>query len=284
MTNRDINPVHSVAAFYVGAIAISWTCWMLVVGADHGLLTLPGGLKDSLVIIGGFGPLFSALAMTGQSAGRRGLLSLLRQGLHWRVPIRWYAAALLLPVAVRFAVLGLHILKGGGFPGLTDIDRWLAVPMTFALVLILGGPLGEEVGWRGFSQPRLQNRLGILQSSLIIGVASALWHLPLFLIPATPQSHLPLALFIVRTVALSVISGWIWNRSGRSLLLVLIFHASLNTWPNTLFILEAQGTLGPYISTSILYAAWAILLILLGQLTPRRSALRPRRDTDQAAA
>lgn len=284
MTNRDAAPVRSVAAFYVGTIVISWTCWLLVAGAEHGLLSLSGSVKESLLIIGTFGPLFSALAMTGHSSGKRGLLSLLEQAARWRVGIRWYAAALLLPAAIRFAILGLHILKGGTFPGLADVDRWLAVPTTFAFVLILGGPLGEEVGWRGFSQPRLQNRLGILQSSLIIGVASALWHLPLFLIPSTPQSHVPLALFIVRTVALAVISGWIWNRSGRSLLLVLLFHASLNTWPNTLFILQAQGTLGPYISTTILYVAWAVLLLLLNQLTPARSAVKPRVESSRAAA
>lgn len=284
MTNRDTRPIRSIAAFYVGTTVISWSCWLLAAAADHGLLNLQGGLVESLIIIGGFGPLFSALAMTGYGAGKSGLRSLVGQAVRWRVPIRWYAAALLLPAAIRFAVLGLHILKGGAFPGLTDIDRWLAVPMTFVFVLVLGGPLGEEVGWRGFSQPRLQNRLGILQSSLIIGLGSALWHLPLFLISSTPQSHLPLDLFIVRTIALSVISAWIWNRSGRSLLLVLLFHASLNTWPNTLFILEAQGALGPYLSTSILYVAWAILLILLDQLSPSRSALRPRQDTNQLAA
>ena len=283
MTSRETNPIRSVAAFYVGAIAISWSCWLIVVANDHGILSLAGGLRESLIIVGTFGPLFSALAMTGQSAGRRGLTSLLAQAVRWRVAIKWYAAALLAPALLRFTVLGLHILKGGSYPGLTDLDRWLAVPSTFVFVLLLGGPLAEEVGWRGFSQPRLQNRLGILQSSLIIGVASALWHLPLFLIPTTPQSHLPLALFIIRTMALSVISGWIWNRAGRSLFLVLLFHASLNTWPNTIFILEYEGVVGPYISTSILYAAWAILLILLEQLTPRQSALKPRADATRAA-
>jgi hypothetical protein len=284
MMQRDPDPIRSAAAFYVGAIAISWCCWLLVVAADRGLFDMSGGFKELMVIVGTFGPLFSALAMTGQLSGNRGVLSLLKQAIRWRINVRWYAAALLLPALLRFAVLGIHIVKGGSFPGLTDIDRWLAIPSTFAFVLLLGGPLGEEFGWRGFSQPRLQCKLGILQSSLIIGIASALWHLPLFLIPTTPQSHLPLALFIVRTVALSVISGWIWNRAGRSLLMVLLFHASLNTWPNTLFILQSEGAIGPYVSTTILYTAWAIMLVLLNQLGPRHSAVRPRREASEAAA
>jgi membrane protease YdiL (CAAX protease family) len=284
MTSRDTSPIRSVAAFFVGAIALSWSCWLLVVAADRGLITMPGGWRESLVIVGTFGPLFSAFAMAAKVSGVQGVRALAWQAFRWRVHIKWYAAALLIPALVRFAVLGLHILKGGTFPGLGDGDRWLAVPSTFALVLLLGGPLGEEFGWRGYSQPRLQNRLGILASSLIVGVGSAAWHLPLFLIPTTPQSHIPLALFLVRTVALSVISGWIWNRGGRGLFLILLFHASLNTWPNTLFILEAQGTLGPYISTTILYVGWAVVLVLMNQLTPERSAVRPRAESSRAAA
>ena len=284
MLSRDPFPLRSVAAFYVGAIAISWSCWLIVVAADRSMLAVPGGIKELLVIIGTFGPLFSALAMAGRTYGARGVPALLGQAFRWRVGLRWYAAALLLPALIRFAILGLHVLKGGTLPDLGDSARWFALPATFLLVLLLGGPLGEEFGWRAFSQPRLQAGLGMLPASLIIGVASALWHLPLFLIPSTPQSHLPLALFIVRTVALSVISGWLWNRSGRGLLVILLFHASLNTWPNTLFIVQAQGTLGPYISTTILYTGWAILLVLAGQLSPNKSALAKRQEATEAAA
>lgn len=284
MTSRDSKPLRSVAAFYIGAIAISWACWLPVMGADLGLFDLPGTTEELLVIVGGFGPLFSALAMAGLASGRQGVLGLVGQALRWRVSLRWYAAALLLPAAIRFMVIGLHVFAGGTFPGMNDLNRWIAVPETFLMVLVVGGPLGEEFGWRGFSQPRLQASLGILKASLLIGIASSLWHLPLFLIPSTPQSHLPLALFVVRTIALAVISGWIWNRSGRGLFLVLLFHASLNTWPNTLFILEAQGTLGPYLITTILYVAWAILLVLLNQLVPAKSALRLRADELRAAA
>src|ERR1700724_2451578 len=106
-------------------------------------------------------------------------------------------------------------------------------------------------------------------ASLVIGVISTLWHLPLFWIPGTAQSHLPFAIFLVRTVALSIVSTWLYNGTRRSLLFVLLFHASLNTWPNTLFILETEGTLAPYISTPIIYSAWAIVLLILGLIRGR---------------
>lgn len=284
MLNRSLSPIRGTAAFYATAIAISWGCWLPVAAVDHSLLSLPGGLPETLVIIGGFGPLFAALAMMARGSGPRGIPALLGHALRWRVSIRWYAAALILPAAFRFAVLGMHVAKGGTAPGLGDVGHWLGLPLTFLFVLLLGGPLGEELGWRGFMQPRLQTAIGMLRASVAIGVASALWHLPLFLIPSTAQSHLPVAPFIIRTVALSIILGWLWNRSNRSLLVILLFHASLNTWPNTLFILEEQGALGPYLSITILYVGWACMLLIFGQLADRWSALKTRRQTIEAAA
>jgi len=155
MLSRDPFPLRSVAAFYVGAVTISWSCWLVVVGADRGLLAVPGGIKELLVIIGTFGPLFSALAIAGRAQGARGVVALLGQAFRWRVGLRWYATALLLPAVIRFAVLGVHLLKGGTLPDLGDSARWFALPATFLLVLLLGGPLGEEFGWRASSRLQL---------------------------------------------------------------------------------------------------------------------------------
>jgi membrane protease YdiL (CAAX protease family) len=115
----------------------------------------------------------------------------------------------------------------------------------------------------------MQPVTGVLWASVLIGVITAAWHLPLFFIPDTAQSHLPFALFGVRTIALSIISTWLYNGTRRSLLFVLLFHASLNTWPNTLYILDADRTLGPYISATIIYTGWAIQLVVLGLLRGR---------------
>jgi membrane protease YdiL (CAAX protease family) len=143
------------------------------------------------------------------------------------------------------------------------------MPGTFVAVLFIGSPVGEEFGWRGFLLQRVQPMFGLMGASVVIGVIMALWHIPLFLITGTAQSHLPFALFALRTLALSVISTWLYNGTGRSLLFVLLFHASLNTWPNSVTVLEDDGTLGPYISTTILYCAWAAILFILGALRGR---------------
>jgi membrane protease YdiL (CAAX protease family) len=262
-------------AFFVvslNAIAISWLCWLPLVAADRHLIDVPTGAQPLLVILGTFGPLLAALGIVARDQGLAGVRGLLGQVFRWRVGIGWYLAAAVLPAVVRIAVLWIHILKGGTVPDFSDTARWLALPTTFAMVLVLGGPIGEEFGWRGYAQPRLQSTVGTLAAAIAIGMVSGIWHAPLFLIPSTAQSHLPFALFLVRTLSLSIISAWLYNGSRRSMLILLLFHASLNTWPNALFFLEEGGSLGPYISGTILYTGWACLLILFGKLSGGRTA------------
>ena len=257
-------PIPSAILFTINAFAISWLCWLPLVAASRQYGHVSASTAPVLIILGTFGPFLSAVAIVARTSGFRGLGEFLGQAFRWRVGIRWYAAALVVPAAIRIVVLYVHVLKGGTFPDLSDPARWLAIPSTFLVVLLIGGPTGEEFGWRGFLLQRVQPVLGLLWASIGIGVVTALWHLPLFWIPGTAQSHVPFALFLVRTIALSIVSTWLYNGTRRSLLFVLLFHASLNTWPNTLFILEQEGTLAPYISTTIIYTAWAIGLLILG--------------------
>jgi membrane protease YdiL (CAAX protease family) len=270
--------------FTINAIAISWLCWLPVVAASRGYGHISASTSAALIILGTFGPFLSAVAIVARTSGFRGVGEFLGQAFRWRVGIGWYVAALVAPAAIRIVVLYVHILKGGAFPDLSDTARWLAIPTTFLIVLLIGGPTGEEFGWRGFLLQRVQPVFGLLWASIGIGVVTAFWHLPLFWIPGTPQSHLPFVLFLVRTVALSIVSTWLYNGTRRSLLFVLLFHASLNTWPNTLYILEAEGTLGPYISTSILYCGWAVVLVILGLMRGRGDRRKPAQSSPAVAA
>jgi len=274
-----LSPTRSAVFFTINAFAISWLCWLPLVASERGLNLIPLSVSPLLVLLGTFGPFFSAVTMVARRSGFRGLGLFLGQAVRWRVGLQWYAYALLAPAAIRLVVICLHILKGGSVSDLTDPTRWLAIPSTFLIVLLIGGPTGEEFGWRGFLLQRVQPLCGLLGAAILIGVVSALWHLPLFWISGTAQSHLPFALFVVRTVALSVISTWLYNGTRRSLLFVLLFHASLNTWPNTVSILEAQGAIAPYTSTTIIYAGWAGQLVILGLLRGRGD----RRKAQEAA-
>ena len=62
-----------------------------------------------------------------------------------------------------------------------------------------------------------------------MGVAWGLWHLPLFFIPGNFHAEIPVTAFLLQDLALSVVMAWLYNCSGRSWLIVHLFHAASNT-------------------------------------------------------
>ena len=90
----------------------------------------------------------------------------------------------------------------------------------------------EEVGWRGYALPRLQKRYGALIASLLLGLLWGSWHLPQWFIPATGQADKwPFAIFLLHTIAFSILLTWLYNRSAGSLWPVILAHAAFNLYP-----------------------------------------------------
>jgi membrane protease YdiL (CAAX protease family) len=112
----------------------------------------------------------------------------------------------------------------------------MVVPMFIFLTIAAG--IGEEFGWRGFLLPRLQSRYNALVSGLIVGVAWATWHVPLFFVKGTSQYEqqlegglLPVILgYAVLVIVQSVQFTWLFNNTKGSVLLAAVFHGASNAW------------------------------------------------------
>lgn len=65
---------------------------------------------------------------------------------------------------------------------------------------------------------------------LVLGAIWSLWHLPLFFIADTLQSRIPFPLFMLSTIALSILLAWLFNRTGGSVIPVLVLHTAVNAW------------------------------------------------------
>ena len=228
---------HPLTAFFVMAYAFSWLVELPVVLSETGTGLLPYTLPQpviALAIAGAtfVGPTVSAFIMTGLTEGRTGIRRLLRRYVQWRVGIQWYLFVLLAIPAIE--LLGAIVVPGAlaSYQPLT-LTMVLAYPLAFASTFLLGGPLGEEPGWRGFALPRLQRRNGPLVGSLILGVLWALWHLPLFWSGVwTPPTIPNILMFIVMITALTIIMTWVFNHANGSLLITMLMHASFNTFAN----------------------------------------------------
>jgi membrane protease YdiL (CAAX protease family) len=177
------------------------------------------------------GPLFAALIMLALLGGRSGVMDFLRRIVQWRVGLRWYALALLLPVALTSTAVGLNVLLGAQLLSTDRIPSVSELPATFLFIMLFIG-LGEEPAWRGFALPRLMAKHMALTASLLLGALHALWHLPLFGLEFDWQNGVP---WFLGVLAAAIVTAWMTNRTQGSLLLPILLHTSVNVAARYLF-------------------------------------------------
>ena len=206
---------HPLISFFVLAYALSW--WPIAFYA--------AGLSPSTII--SFGPFLAALVVLAATQGKTGVVGLLRRIVRWRVGLRWYAVALLLPVVVTAAAAALNVLLLGAkaSSSVAELGGLTGLFSTFALLLLIPGIGGswEEPGWRGYALPRLQTARSALFASLILGVVWAFWHLPLFITGQAQWSD------IVFIIVWTITFTWVFNNAEGSVLIVVLMHNMNNT-------------------------------------------------------
>lgn len=247
---------REVTAFFVLTLAVSWALWVPIALDAVALPVLP------LIVLGGFGPAVAAAATTWLAGDS--LRAWVRPILDWRVHPQWYALALGIPVLAVALQSGVYAALGNAVAPSVVPERLPGYVVGLAFVLVLGGGQ-EEPGWRGFALPRLQARYGPLLASLAIGAVWALWHLPLFVVPASSQYGLPIVAYTVAVLALSVVFTWLYNASGASVLLVMLLHAGVNA-STTLYPITAEalgGGMPDVLAWAMAGVYWAIALALL---------------------
>ena len=240
-----------VLAFYLLAFGITWAAWLPQALHARGWFPFDSPV---LYVVGGLGPGVAAWAVVRIVHGKEGEKAFFAQLLRRAAGARWYALALVLPVAMTLAAAAL-----AGELDAVRIGAWATLLVTFGTRLVAAIP--EEVGWRGFALPRLQDRYGPLLASLVVGVLWALWHLPLLWNPDDPMSSYPPLLWFAGTVLVSVVYTWAYRGSGGVVLVVVLLHAVANT---------AGGLLEGYLATETLVIAIVAVVVVLA-FFPRRS-------------
>lgn len=103
----------------------------------------------------------------------------------------------------------------------------LAAALTVPCVSLVSGPLGEELGWRGYLYPTLCGWLPRWKAMLLTGVVWGIWHTPLLIMGwdyGTAYAGYPVGGIVVMTlctVCMGAFQCWLTDRSG-------------NIWPSVL--------------------------------------------------
>lgn len=227
---------RSLTWFFVLAYGLSWG-WLIPIGLSGGLVTAGKGWPTHFPAL--LGPLLAAIVVIARQQGRAGVVGLMRRMVRVRMPLRWWLFAVS-PLLVLALVLTIEVTSGRPLPAYSGFaifsglpSRWGVVAVAATIFLVNG--FGEETGWRGFALPTLQSRLRPLSSAVIVSVAWAGWHAPMFVVVDTFRSF-SLSILIGWVAGLlcgSIVLTWLYNRSGGSILLVAIWHATYNVVSGT---------------------------------------------------
>ena len=266
--------LRTFSAYVAMTFAWSWACWMLLALVEPKSTLMSG----ALFLIGGFGPGIAAVAMVVHDGGRVGLRRWLTRCLQWRTGWHWMLLAFVFPIICMGLAAAIHLGLGGTLPASPAAGHVLLTAVNFVLIMFVGGPVGEEFGWRGYALPVLQDRVGWRTASFILGVVWAVWHLPLFYIPGTVQNHLAMGLYAVSAIASSILFGWLFNRTAGSVLPVLVLHTAVNAWSGVIPVMVMpDGTnLRPFqLVVGILAVVASALLFSSDPPVPAQASTKP---------
>jgi membrane protease YdiL (CAAX protease family) len=246
--------------FWAVTFTTTWACWLAAIATGGTPTSFPTVLP---YLLGGFGPVFGAIAVRIRRARRHEPVPAqtvpVRQGLRllWALPLLVLASATVLAAALLTELLGgpaIDLTEG------RDLVATAGGPVPFLISMIIAGPLAEEPGWRGTAYPRLRATMTRLQTGLVLGAAWAVWHLPLFFITGTVQNDLGLfswsgLMFTLTVFPMALLTGYAYEQAG--VIAAIAVHFGVNT---TIALLTIKA---PVIQAGILAVQTIVALTLL---------------------
>lgn len=222
---------HPVMAFPLVYLGWAYLFWIPVLLSNSSVWAFPNLIW---FLLGGASPLVAGLLLAAMSGGRSALRDLGRRLVDWRrIPGRWWLLILSfwlvfdLAKAVVAVVLGITDTPLDPDWGLFSNPG----PLLFLLLLSFVFPAIEEVGLRGYYLEISQQHLSPVLAGVINGVVWAAWHAPFVWFPGyyanttfNPELYWWLPMIVCHTLMIM----HVYNRTGRSILAVLIFHAMMN--------------------------------------------------------
>ncbi len=252
-TSAAVDAPRSTTLYFVLAYAITWLALLPPSLAALGLLDASPEDLLAGAPIAIFGPAIAAMIASYREGGRPRVRELLAGMRAWNVAPLWFAVALVMPMLLYVPVRAIYGLVPGNEGGPYFWPPGDAQHVIAALLV----PIGEEIGWRGFAQPRLLASHGPLRASIIIGLLWGGWHLPMFIAvgAATPYY---LALMLPYFVAGGVMFTWLYRRTNGSLLLAVLLHVGVHLHnPNQ----AEPGDVVPITLSAISYVLFAIAVL-----------------------
>ena len=263
--------VRALVAFFAIAYALSWAWVIPLALTGHAVFQGRGWPSHFPSLLR---PMLAAFVVTAWTMGHYGIKDLLGRMSRWRIGWKWWFAALS-PLAFLGLALGLIGVSGRAVPKVGDFAQFSGLPsglgvVGVALLIVVVDGFGEETGWRGYALPQLQKRFSPLTSTLILAGFWAGWHIPSFFALRSYQGFSAGTGigFVFGLTCGAVVATWIYNRSGGSILAVVVWHGIYDVVSGTRAATGGSGTIAAVVSTFIIVQA--LLLVVLEIRAGRR--------------
>lgn len=207
--------------YFILTCLISWPVWIA------GVILLPDNFRVITLILGAFGPFVAVVLTLRITKGKSDLKGWFKTNFNFKINILWFlAGGIILP----FLIAGIHHLIYLGLGGKSGIELnsgWLVYFVyLISTALFTGG--NEEPGWRGYITPVLLERFHPVIACTFVGFGWAIWHLPMYFLNGWGGNDQPFIWLLIYCVPLSMILTWVYYKSKRSIIPVMLLHAGTN--------------------------------------------------------
>lgn len=222
-------------------------------------LEVPIVVQETMKNVCAWSPTFVLLILFRRLFPGVTLGTFLRSKLLAKMHFSDFALSLACQVSAMVVVVGIYVwVTGISLNSLEFISMGTVVPIF--LITLTSGPLGEELGWRGYVLEELMKRNSQFGASIKLGLIWGFWHIPLWLLSGFTGTDLLLYIggFLVTILATSLLITYFYQKS-RNVLIAVWIHF----WFNFLLRTVNIDLITMVLYLSLAYFVFSVVLVLL---------------------
>ncbi|BCC06750.1 type II CAAX endopeptidase family protein [Bacillus cereus] len=222
------------------------------------MLGFPVWIFDVMFCISSWSSTFAFVMLFKKIYPRQSVIQFVKDKFRAKLKLSVILTASMIQAFIFLLILFL-ISKNSEVDSIFTVSSW-GILIYFFVKNFLAGPLGEELGWRGFAQIELQKKYSPLKASIIIGFWWGMWHLPIWFTTGFVGMDLIkyILFFMISIISIKIVMTAFYNLN-QNLIIPIIIHQFFN-----FFIGIINGNLINLIMyNAIFYLVVAVVMIVI---------------------
>ena len=230
----------------------------LLVGATR-LLGLPSVIFDIMLCISSWSSTFAFVILFKRIYPGRKFIEYVKGKFKTKLKLSVIIIAIIIQVLIFVVIMAIVSSENSGAESVFTISSFEML-IYFFFKNLFAGPLGEELGWRGFALNELQKKHTPLISALIVGFWWGTWHLPILFATWFRGYDLIkyIVFFMISVITISIVMTAFYNLN-KNLLIPIIIHQLFNF----LIGIINEDLIDIIMYYAILYFVVAVILIVI---------------------